>query len=224
MTARQRSQKRPAIPQEKRTKYKLEELHDAFANMIECRKRIGRDQAYGKEQWEEVNAYFDALKEVGGYAVRLVRLDNTQLYHPIVQFLLKSGRRKSFLKRLHRGLEVGVKDYLGKVKGVLGEGETKFAFAVMVLNVLNTKKSTSYTQKQRYLTRKGWIKRMSPQAFHKMARRMLVASKDSGGPRYNLKALPIRPKKILPEWSRAQKLVEDWSRIEEKSDSSLIAT
>jgi hypothetical protein len=84
-----------------------------------------------------LSLYYANLDNFGEMLAELVHLDNRQLYHPFVQWLLSSQRSKEFLRKLHRGLEVGVKRGLESVNGAVGEDEeVRFANAVTVSTTL----------------------------------------------------------------------------------------
>lgn len=235
------------IPQGQRIKHRLQDLEDAFIKLVEYRKGLFErsrraredfqnlvEQYGGGEAWENVNNYWMGLKECRDLAVDVVHLDNTQLHHPVVQWLLESTPSKDFLRELHRGLETGVKRGIESVKGVVGENEEeKFANAIMVTNIVkkdrkmlpwNSTQPKSYVQIQRHLERtifdkqgqvvRGpFIKKMSRQNFHKMVKRLLTLL-SRPNPSYNSHALPLRAKKIPSEWAGAQKLVRELKAVE----------
>ena len=92
----------------------------------------------------------------------------------------------------------------------------------MVLNILKAdlningwipgEKPKSFTQIQRDLENRGLIKAMTPQAFHKMASKLLSYSSNPG-PYFNEKALPPPPKKTPPDWKTVQELLEKWNTL-----------
>lgn len=87
--------------------------------------------------WDNIDRHRLILEKCKKLAVELVRLDNSQLHHPAVRFLLETASRK-FLRRLHRGLETGAKRGIESIKGVSGNTEEeRYSNALMVLNILN---------------------------------------------------------------------------------------
>lgn len=85
---------------------------------------------------QDVDKYYAHLDILAHLAEKLVHLDNKQLHHPIIRWLFPQLSKDS-KRRLHRGLETGVKRDIGSIKGILGDTEEeRFANAVMVLNII----------------------------------------------------------------------------------------
>ncbi len=285
--------KKPAIPREQRTKGKLQELEGVFSDLLEYRRRLINRQELlkqyrkepqkiskplpkfygGEEPLLEVEEYYDALEECRELTKKLVRLDNTQLHHPFVQFLLEGPRSKDFLRWLHRGLEKDVKRGPERLKGIRGDGAEKIGNISRILGYLRNRDRLSWVKEllylietvtgekrkvsapnkeralqlsnfppsqvkrveflrvndslvidfcnskkkpmplstiQRCLVIMGLIKKMKYQNFHKLTQKLLS---DVPGPFYDVNALPPRPKKIPPEWSEAQRLLQKHSEI-----------
>lgn len=148
-----------------------------------------------KAKLQALSVYWDDFAKD---LIKLVHLDNTQLHHPYVQHCLLSWpKNKGFLRKLHRGVETGVKRQIK---------ETELPTLVAIYE--GQEKGCSLHQTQRGLECKGLIKSMSPQAFHKLAKRLL-SSGGGKGPFYNPSALPPKPEH-LPEhvqeaWDKAAK-------------------
>ncbi len=221
MARKRRQFKKPAIPQSQRTKNLLEEAEESFISLMGSRKKIG-GYHYGPNDhfpMENMDFYYAQLEEFAEVLIKLVHLDNKQLHHPFVQWIINSRVSKDFLRKLHRGLEVGVKRGLENVdvKGIKGKGEEKLVNTIMVLNSLRVERDLyaripesqpkSYIEIQKDLEHRGFIKHMSRQAFHKMALN-LQSTHPRSGPPYNAKALPIPPKKAPTAWNRAQELIQ----------------
>jgi len=231
-----------SIPQSVRTKYVLEDLKeqrkklsDAYLGFVRYRLDLQRQTLMrfnGKHLTiEDANQYWTLLEEFKKLLLKLVHLDNRQLFHPFVQAQLEEANSRVFLRKLHRGLETGVKTGLEAVKGVEGEGENKIVNTYMILNVLRKDllklkvdsfnsqriKPKSYEQIQRYLEHKGFIKPMTRQNFHQLATRLLSLT-DRPGPLYNPKAIPQKPTKSRPEWVRTEEILK-----KEREDLEAIA-
>ena len=73
---------------------------------------------------------------------------------------------------------------------------------------------------QQEVEKQGLTKKMSPQGFHKMIKRLRILS-SSHGPQYNESALPPRPKKVSAEWVKAGKLVRELRAAEEKVERKM---
>lgn len=208
--------KRPAIPQSERIKYRLDDLEDAFE---------GVKRYHGGPPSPEAE---EALRDFDEALKKLVRLDNTQLHHPFVQARLSFPRQKDFLASLHskRRLETKVKRQIKpkemQILSELHKREEKLrSFLENEKGRIDPTKIALYEREekryslswvQRSLERKGLIKSMSRQAFHKLAKRLL-ASGGSKGPFYNPCVLPPKPtrlpKRVKEAWERAEKQLRD---------------
>jgi len=115
-----------AISQATRIKGALRDVKDDLGNIAELRKLFAEEPG---QKYEAVETYYRYLEQLGDDVVRLVHLDNDQLHHSAVQWLLSSPRSKEFLRKLHWGLETGIN------RGVEAESEEeRYANAIMVLN------------------------------------------------------------------------------------------
>lgn len=182
--------KKPAIPKSQRAKHVLDDVQDYFDDL---KKWFGKPLSDDAEQ---------AYRELEKSLIKLVHLDNTQLYHPYVRhYLLSWPKNKDFLRKLHRGLEIGIKRTIK---------ETTLPTLVAICE--GQKKGWSLHRTQRNLEAKKLIKPMSRQAFQKMTTRLL----SMGGGRglfYNPSALPQRPKDlpahVKAAWEQAAKNLQE---------------
>lgn len=144
-----RRKKKRVIPQSVRIKNVLSNVERDLEKISEYRRCFSEAPS---QNLAKVDEYYRHIEQLGEDALNLVHLDNTQLYHPAVQWLLTSQRSRKFLRELHRGLEKGVKKSIGSIKGILGEMEDdKFANAVMVVNILKKdRKRFSWDSQEAY--------------------------------------------------------------------------
>jgi len=197
------------------------------AQFVDYRKQLSKSHfQYSGENlgFDDIKNYYAHLDTVGEIASELVHLDNGQVHHPIVLLLLQGRRSRHFLRKLHRGLERGVKSDLSSIKGLVGESnEEKFANAVMVLNIVNHKSEASFSEVQKELEspvkdkvgsviRKPLIRKMSRQNFHKMVNRMFLLTTNRAS--YNIDAIPTRRAGRHPECLAARRLVDEWASLE----------
>jgi hypothetical protein len=94
-----RPAEKPAIPQAQRIKHALQDMEDAH----ECLQQMhgSTDESRVAIAWDD---YVDACR-------KLVSLDNSQLKNPLLRPLLNCPevKGKRFLRKIHRGLEKGIK-------------------------------------------------------------------------------------------------------------------
>lgn len=181
--AQKEQTKKPAIPQSGRIKYALDDVEDNFQNL---------KKYFGQSPSPEAEIAYEEFEKA---LIKLVHLDNTQLYHPYVQYYLLSWpNNKDFLRKLHRGLETGVRRQITWQKlwilVALDEGEEK---------------GQSLHQIQSTLEKRGNIMPMSPQNFYKLVNKL---RSDDGTGNFPL-ALPPKPKDLPPNvndaWDKARK-------------------
>lgn len=197
--------KGPAIPESQRIKYVLDDIEDSFQKLQGLLRKHQREPL-SEAEIQALSVYWDDFAKD---LIKLVHLDNTQLHHPYVQhYLLSWPKNKDFVRKLHRGLETGVKRQIKEKE-----------LPILVGIYEGEEKGCSLHQTQRGLERKGLIKSMSRQAFHKLAKRLL-SSTGGKGPFYNPSALPPKPEH-LPEhvqeaWDKAAKNLQELSTTPEK--------
>jgi len=196
--ARAKKTKKPAIPQSERIKNALKFAEDSFQSLQDFVQKH-RDKPLSEEQKQEWSRFWDQLEED---LIKLVHLDNTQLYHPFVQhYLLSWPKNKDFLRELHRGLETGIKNRIKANE-----------LSILVALHEGREKGQSLHQIQRTLERQGLIKHISRQAFHKLRSRTL-SSGDGKGPFYNQSALPPKPqcspKHVKEAWAKADRVLRE---------------
>jgi hypothetical protein len=161
----------------------------------------GRPIVEGGYEVAEVNRYFEQFEED---LIKLVYLDNTQLGHPYVRhYLLSWPNNKDFLRKLHRGLEVGVRRQIT---------ERELIILAAIYDGQETRRSLR--QIQRSLGRKGLVPHMSYQAFHKLATKLLASRHHTDF--YSKAALPKGLDKIESEfWTRA---ADNLKRLRDSSE------
>lgn len=144
--------KKPAIPQCKRVKLAAEILRNCYNLLLEKEKETSKKR---EDNWEE---YMHAVE-------KLVRLDNRFLQHPLIQNLLPHLHKEE-LRKLHRGLEKGTPKPLGKEESEIYEA----------LVSERDKGGAGWVERARkQLVNLKKIKKVSRQAFHKRALRILAS-------------------------------------------------
>jgi hypothetical protein len=139
----------------------------------------GKAISEGTPEIAEVTRYFEQLEED---LISLVHLDNTQLYHPYVRhYLLSWPNNKRFLRKLHRGLEVGVRRQI-----------TEKELVILIAIFDGQEKRWSLHRIQKSLENKGLIGCLSRQAFHKLVKRLLSLAGRTDF--YNASAVPQKPR------------------------------
>lgn len=245
-----RRKKGPAIPQSARRKSALNDVEWDLKNLSECAKRLSEANPPAQfaatagvatsvpltpNQLSAGKEYFRYLNQLAEDVKKLVRLDNTQLHHPAVRWLLSRPLPRESLRHLHHRLEKGVKS-AKEIKGILGKTHwERSGNTITVSNIIHENRPVffpgrgkplteiakleletrrklhrpapkPYKQIQMELEERGLIKKMTQQNFSKLVRRLSPLNFNPG-PYYNVGALPPRPKKVPPQWIRAEKLL-----------------
>ncbi len=228
---------KPAIPQPQRIKHALDDLENAFIALS----RTDTEEVLEKHEAMTGDKLLRCQCNLCGYydaAKKLVRLDNFQLYHPLVEAIYSFPRQWDFLRSFHRKLATGVKLPLKNVAWITGKGDTRIENTLTVLNELTAgrifykeqkrlKRPQSFEQIQKSLEARGLIVHMCRTAFIEAAKRFMEFAKGGIGPFFNVSARPRLPRN-LPEsvkeaWNRARQILYDlrWTR-EAKQETLLL--
>ena len=158
MGEKKRPAKKPAIPQAQRIKHALQDVEDAH----DCLYKLHGDTDENRVAiaW---NDYVDAC-------IKLVSLDNSQLKNPLLQPLLSSKKvkGKDLLRKIHRGLEKGVKRALTEkeiyISKAIYDGFNESRSLQDILNRLTRPSNAGV---------KPILKKMSLENFRKLKNRLL---------------------------------------------------
>ena len=92
MADKKSDQKKPAIPHNKKTKNLLKEAEGYFKVLMESRGKVygfieGPKHPYPRQN---LDLYYNQLEEFVDILKKFVPIDNTQLHHPFVKWILNS--------------------------------------------------------------------------------------------------------------------------------------
>jgi hypothetical protein len=169
-------------------------VEDSFQSLMAVvQKHRGRSITPDSHEAQEIHKAYDKLETE---LIALVHQQTLQLHHPYVRYYLMSWPGdKDFLRKLHRGLETGIRREMKPchllILLALWEGHGKHYWSLHRI--------------QKSLENRNLTKRRSPQAFTKLAKKLL-SLRGIQGPFYNPLAVPKLediPEYIKKWWGKA---------------------